>query len=96
MSPASLYGALGAPQPSVLANGTNLYLNPASALALVQAGLFPIGPVTTSPMGRATFPLPIPMVPALGGTELTVQALIEDPAVSGGFTTTWSMHLTLN
>jgi hypothetical protein len=72
--------------PIPLGAGCFLYLDAASLLASVNAGVSPTGPLQTGTSGAANFALPIPQDPLLSGTSITFQAAVMDPMALLGIT----------
>jgi hypothetical protein len=92
-SSGTVYLALGlAPAPLVLGGGCQVYLDLASATALISAGLSPLGPVPESG-GAAAFPLPIPLLPVAFGLIFAAQGVCFDPGVPGGIATTNALSM---
>jgi hypothetical protein len=85
-TPAFLFLALDlAASPQPVGGNCFVLLDVPSALSLMAAGLSPIGPVPITG-GAATFPTPVPMVPALFGFEATLQGVALDVAAPAGLT----------
>jgi|GEM_PF-5983542 len=78
--------ALGlSPAPMPVSASCNLFIDPTSLFAFMNAGISPLGPFPTG-AGFFTLPTPIPNQGSLLGGSIAVQAACLD-AVPGGFTT---------
>lgn len=98
LQPSYVFGALAPATPPVglgFGSGCTVHIDLASAAMLVNAGLSPLGPVTTATNGTANHPFPIPPIPALAGFSLYVQAVAIDPALTLGFVVSNALCITM-
>ena len=92
---AYVFGAFSAATPPIpVTSGCFIYLNPLSAMAFINAGASPLGPVSLGTTGVGTLPFLVPWLPALAGVDLYLQGML---AVSSppGFALTQGVRLTL-
>ncbi len=69
------------------------YLDLLDAAALVSSGASPLGPLPLSSSGFGSRSLPIPDDASIAGSNVFVQALILDPAVVAGFSSTNALEI---
>jgi hypothetical protein len=85
-----------APAPIAAGGGCFIYLDAQSLLALVNAGLSPLGPEPTGPAGVASFLLPVPASPALAGLSIAFQAAVLDATAPLALTLSNAVQCVLN
>ncbi len=94
---ALLYLSIGlAPAPLNVGFGCNAYLDLSTMLALVGAGLLPLGPVVLDTSGIGIFPVPVPPDPTLAGVHVGFQAVILDAGAPLTITLTNALDALLN
>lgn len=92
-----LYASIGiAPSPTPVGAGCVVYLDIPTLTILVNAAIFPIGPVLSGPTGTAGFGLPIPNDPGLAGTHVGLQTVVFDAAAPLTVTLTNALELVLH
>jgi hypothetical protein len=97
LMPSYVYGALARaipPIPLASGSGCEVHLDLASAALLINAGISPLGPITTAFNGTAVHPFPIPPLPPLAGYSVFVQAVVLDPALTLGFVVSNGLQVT--
>jgi alpha-tubulin suppressor-like RCC1 family protein len=80
------YATAEALPPMPIAPGCRIYLDLTSALAFVNLGQSPFGPVFTDLSGNAGFSVALPAHPAFNGLSLYFQAAVFDLSVATGLT----------
>lgn len=91
---AFVYFAFGTAASPLQVGSCFVFLDLPSALNLIAQGLSPIGPTPVSGL-TATFPLPIPLAPAIFGLAISAQGVALDAGLSGGLATSNVLNLVL-
>jgi hypothetical protein len=92
-----LYASLSAAEtPLPLGGGCLLHIELNGLLALMAAGISPLGPTMTNTLGAAVWPLPLPTDPNIIGLRVAFQAIALDAVAPQGWAVTNGLDVFFN